>query len=347
MCVSLTAGCESVRMESSDRQGLLTTDSQQHDAIAASRIMDRVRVPRRTIIVEPVLFFFALLNFPFLSLVSQYTLKLFREEFAGPNATAHHMSRNECEHLNHSSEKYHIEKEIQSHAAYFGLLLNAVRSVPALFMTLLLGSYSDQKGRKFVLYVSLTGLSLNVGTFVLVAGLALPKWVLLFGAFAEGMCGSMMAVILGCMSYVADITTHENRAFRITAAELCLFFPIIISSLGLGELINLLGFFWPFVIVLGGALLNIIYIILFVPETIIINPEAKFLDFTHLKTSVQIFSKDNGTGRRPRLQILLLATFFAMTGSFSSLSLTVLYVSDVPLCWDSVIIGERLQLSYL
>ena len=333
-------------MENTDRRGLLASDSEDDTRGKTECEKARIRIPKRKYIVEPVLFFFALLNFPFLSLVSQYTLRLFQEELGGENATEHHMNRSECEHMNRSSKGYLLQKEIQSHAAYFQLMLNIVRSVPALFVSLFLGSYSDQKGRKLILYISLSGLSLNISSYVLVSALGLPKWVLFFGAFAEGMCGSMMGVILGCLSYVADVTTHKDRAFRITIAELCIFFPIILSSLGLGIIIKKLGFMWPFVIVLGGALLDMVYIMFFVPETIIKNPEAKFLDFSHIKTSVRIFTRDNGSGRRPKLQIILMATFFAMVATMSAFGLTVLYVSDVPLCWDSVLIGAILQLFF-
>ena len=330
-------------MESADHQGLLAADSEDVPG-KNTKENSRIRIPKRKIVVEPVLFFFALLNFPFLSLVSQFTIKLFSDELTGGNATGQGLNHSECEHINHSSTIYILEKEVQSHATYFQLLLNVARGIPAFFVSLLLGSYSDQKGRKYILYISLTGLSLNISSYVLVAAFSLPKWVLFFGAFAEGTCGSMMGVILGCLSYVADITTHENRAFRIIIAELCIFFPIIVSSLGLGVLIKKLGFLWPFVMVLSGALLNIVYIIFFVPETVIPNPEAKFFDFGHIKKSVQIFIKDNGTGRRPKLQVLLLATFFAMVATMSSFSLTTLYVQDIPLCWDSVLIGMKFAL---
>ncbi len=66
---------------------------------------------------------------------------------------------------------------------------------------------------------------------------------------------------------------------------------------------------------------------------------ARFFDLTLIKQTVALFTVDDGKNRRPRLWLLLITNFSAFVAVMGNFGIYVYYVSDFPLCWDSVLLG--------
>ncbi|ELU02912.1 hypothetical protein CAPTEDRAFT_44150, partial [Capitella teleta] len=293
----------------------------------------------RTIIVEPVMIMLMVFGYP-LSLLGQlFIVEKITEELTGQNTVnvSVNSSVNQCE-ANKSDPEYILQDAIQKESAFFMAMSSLVSGVPALFVTLFLGNYSDKVGRKFAILPPLVGTIAKCISYLLVINFKGSIWWLLLGSFAEGCGGFYVVALMGCLSYIADITKPEDRLFRIAIVEMCTFFSGLLGPIGVGYIIQGLGYFWPFLIVIGGYLINMLYVVYFVPETIRKDPEARFLSVGHMKTTVFLFTRDNGSKRLWKMNVLIFS-FFISTVVTMEMGTTTLFQLNRPLCWDSIMIG--------
>lgn len=107
----------------------------------------------------------------------------------------------------------------------------------------------------------------------------------------------------------------------------------------------------PFWMVLILNLTTVFYVYLFVPETIVPDPGAKFLSLRHYKAVWWLLSSGGGAtdaaGRsavRTKLWLYLLSFFVVVVVHVGTFSLYVLYELSAPLCWSSSLIGYGLAL---
>ena len=175
------------------------------------------------------------------------------------------------------------------------------------------------------------------------------------GEFCEGASGGQLLVLTGTVSYIADVTTEEQRAWRMLLIELCGGFGGIIAEISLGFLISSYGFLASALLALSMYSTAFLYILIFIPETIQRAKNVKLFSVTHFKKSVLVLfkKKENGNGilrgytfRRYRLGVivLLMFTFFAVYGGEE---ITTYYIINPPLCFDSIYIGFYRAFDYI
>ena len=82
----------------------------------------------------------------------------------------------------------------------------------------------------------------------------------------------------------------------------------------------------------------LLYAIFFIPETVPYSSKAKFFSTKHLKKTVLLFTADDGTRRRWKLCVILLAFFLCSTVKVGD-SIDSLFEMNSPLCWTSDIVS--------
>lgn len=143
--------------------------------------------------------------------------------------------------------------------------LGAFYALLQLFSGPVLGTLSDQYGRKPILLLCLLGTSIAYALF----GLANSLGILFLAVLLDGLTGNNLTT---AYAYVADITTPENRSRGM---------GIVGAAFGLGVMAGpaLSGFLSSFGLAVPAltasliALLNVIYGFFFVPESL--SPEQR------------------------------------------------------------------------
>ena len=105
---------------------------------------------------------------------------------------------------------------MQTLSSQIGVVYNLLVSIPSLFVAPLWGPWTDKGGkRKPALLVAIIGAGLEMATVLLVMYLDLSLYFLYVSAAISGFSGFAVVLMVGATSYIADISTKEERAFRI------------------------------------------------------------------------------------------------------------------------------------
>ena len=325
-----------------DPENAVTTSDvikKEDDVDKASGSDDDVtlRQPGRTIVVEPLIVMLAGGYYP-LMLVSQlynyawFTDQLAREKGFDPSNIS---SDHSCS-VNKSSPDYIFTQEVQQATSYFGIWTNLASAVPAILATLFLSNYSDRAGRKFALVPPVLGGLLYGCVLLLIVVFKLSPWFSLIGMVCEGFGGSFKLLFVGIYAYIADTTTPEKRRFRITLVDILMMASAMTGPVAFGYWIKKSGFIWPSLFTVASKVICLIYVVFFIPETVVAKRRPRLFSLRTVRTGMQVFTKTGD--RRWQLLCLFLAFFFTVL-AYQGMNVDTLFELNSPLCWDSVMMG--------
>lgn len=205
-------------------------------------------------------------------------------------------------------------------------LLTSVYAVCVFFAAPALGALSDRYGRRPILLICLLGSTVGY----LIFGMGGALWVLFLGRIIDGITGGNISTLF---AYFADITPREQRTkyFGWISA---------IAGIGgaigptLGGLLAKFGYCVPMYFVALITFLNLIYGILYMPESLDKNNRLKNITFTRLNPFAQLINILS----MKSLRRLLISAFLlwipngALQGTFSEFTMDTFN-------WSPVIIG--------
>lgn len=217
--------------------------------------------------------------------------------------------------------------DINEASTYGGYLLTAF-AIAQFLCSPIIGSLSDQYGRRPVLLLSLFGFAVD---YLILAFAPTFGW-LIIGRIIAGIFGASFTV---ASAYIADISTEENRAKN---------FGMLGAAFGLGFIIGpLLGGFFgeigvrvPFYVAAGLAFANFLYGYFILPESLTIENRRKF-DWKRsnpIRTIQKIFSyKAIG---------YLLFTFFLLNLGVHAINSNWTYFTMYRFDWSESMVGLSL-----
>ncbi len=161
-------------------------------------------------------------------------------------------------------------------------LLTSVYAVCVFLAAPALGALSDRYGRRPILLICLLGSTVGY----LIFGMGGALWVLFLGRIIDGITGGNISTLF---AYFADITPREQRTkyFGWISA---------IAGIGgaigptLGGLLAKFGYSVPMYFVALITFLNLIYGILYMPESLDKNNRLKNITFTRLNPFAQLIN---------------------------------------------------------
>ncbi|XP_028406020.1 proton-coupled folate transporter-like [Dendronephthya gigantea] len=298
--------------------------------------------------VEPVVFCYAfgiLLHVP---MIQQYIFYRVGESRGLVTTRTEHHSNCDNHSAHDNPELRRIMKDIQSETSFILLATIITSTIPTLIMTLMLGSWSDNVGRRTVIAIAIFGSILESSLILIIICLKLPIYFLMLSSFVGGICGYFPTIILSVFSYIADITHTSQRAFRLGVLEAVAFISGMISHLSSGWWIAKTGYVSPYWLITSLHFCAFLYTIFILPESRQVDVKrfgAGLCQFQHIQSIIQLFQEPRN-GQRWKLVYLMTATACMMLSSTGFGCVFVLYALDFPLCFNSLLIGYYLATSF-
>ncbi|NXC42231.1 S46A3 protein, partial [Penelope pileata] len=299
---------------------------------------------RKVLLVEPVIFVY-MFAFSLMSPVVQQFIyrRLWEEEYNSTVISSSNVSH--CEQ-NKSSPTYVMQKEVQEKTSVFYMQLDLTGAIPSLIVAFIIVANGDRQGRKKSLALPSMGALIADIFLTVISYFSLSLSVLFVIAFISGLFGSMATFLGGGFAYIADLCHDEKqKTTRIAVVDLIIGAVSGLAGLSSGYFLREIGFTGTFVTASLLHLVNIIYIIFFLEDTISISDFQQQAPVSYKELLKETFSGvymlfKTAPSKKRVLIIVLLFTFMTyLFTAFGGSSLFTLYELDEPLCWNEVYIG--------
>ncbi|XP_063699924.1 probable peptidoglycan muropeptide transporter SLC46 [Culicoides brevitarsis] len=286
----------------------------------------------RKLILEPVvaILFFAI----FLSaqvITNHITYRACRSELGESEEICRQLERKDG-----GMSSKDLETRVQPFVATYQSYKVVIESLVPALMSLFVGAWSDKHGRKKVIFVAYSGFALQFLIFYLLGTISSAisySWYLL-ASLPIAVTGGNCILMSTLMSYMADISTAEQRAKRVASFQIGLIIGVFMGSGFSGLLNKTLGavnlFFVSFVVLLFGFL----YIFFRVPESIEVSSKHRASGLKDLFKTDMIKEMAHSAFRprknHDRLIVWLIIANFAITmfQQEGSQGLTFLYTRE-------------------
>ncbi|XP_030642876.1 proton-coupled folate transporter [Chanos chanos] len=304
---------------------------------------------RRLVTVEPVIFFYMTSTFIVTPAYQQLVItKVCNELFTDSEI---------CKNPEH----YTQDEEIQARSSYILLFYTAILSLVSIPPALLLGSWSDQAGRRSVMVMP-SLLSLLSGAVFITLDLVedMTVYWCLAAAALTGLSGGHVSVFLSCFSYLADVTAGSSsaRTLRMAMAESMIFVGGTVGFLLAGFLEQEYGLLYAFVAYCACHVLAVLYILLWLqdPRPVKLNrspslkaesekgaieepPRSRPFILQYAKLSLKAVFRRRPGQERLKLHFLILCTFINNLMAVGETSILLLYLMYEPREFTTVLFG--------
>ena len=209
-----------------ETSALIKAEREDPDADTNEHTQPETRKISRTITVEPLLVLYFIAFAPSVQLYEQYVYKQISERH---NFSVEKNDTSVC-YIDTNSTEYQREQMVQSQSSHWLMYFTVASIIPTTVVMVLIGPYTDQRGRKIAMYTPLIG---AIGKLILtttIVGLHLPFELILAGCVIDGLSGGIVAFVMACFAYVADITTATRRAIRIFLLEVAIGVGVVLSD---------------------------------------------------------------------------------------------------------------------
>ena len=290
----------------------------------------------------PVLFFYVFGGGMTMYIVPEYIQTTIKQSYQ----VNHTVSNSSCLKF---GNRHGINKIVQQESAKWNIYLSLATYIPAIFMSLILGSYSDVIGRKTLVVFTLCGMLIKITAVMIVIKLELRFVFLVIANLIEGCTGSFTTLLAVSFSYISDLTIPGNqRTLFIVLLEMVLALSFTTSSITVGYFIRSTGFFYPSAAGTFIAFIGVVIAAIGLPETLKrvrhLTENAEVEGTTKCRTLFQtltniwtLYIGQNSKTTIVKYMLLLSAFMFTCIPEFGSFD--TLYQLGSPFCWSPTRIG--------
>uniref|UniRef100_A0A2M4AAV7 Putative adenylate cyclase n=1 Tax=Anopheles triannulatus TaxID=58253 RepID=A0A2M4AAV7_9DIPT len=215
----------------------------------------------------------------------------------------------------------HEEEMVQHLVARMAGWKTVLQSALPCLLILFWGSWSDRHGRrKPCMLIPIVGEFLTaIGLILCTYFESVPMEVAgITEALFPALTGGWFTMFMGVFSYIADVTTTEERTLRIGIVNLCFSLGVPIGMAFSGILLKQIGFYGVFTISASLYLVAFFYGAFLVPEVNILNEKerlrasekrnllADFFDREHVMETFRVAFKIGQRQRRLRVIMLMI-----------------------------------------
>ena len=295
----------------------------------------------RRFLIGPVLFTYMAGYIMSYYIVTEYTNTHEQKKFFQDANLTEPKSANSTCNASSDSLEYKTERKASQSASDWIVYYSLAQGIPAVASNMILGSYTDALGRKFLLGVGILGTTVRMCISVVIIRY---EWGLIYFIIAcilEGCTGQFATVLQASLAYAADITKPgEQRVYGIIYIEIMLGASLTSASLVAGLLIHHFGYFVPVSVAAGLLIFSFILLLLLLPESFPVERRHKDKSaWTVMKNSVSFFIYNDAQNNRWKFQVLALGHFLCGISFLGRISTETLYQLSSPFCWTPDTVG--------
>ena len=252
------------------------------------------------------------------------------------------------------------ENHVQHISSTYIMIYKILINLPAVFLGLFCGAWSDKIGRKLPVMLPCVGTIFAVLFYMMGMLNNVPSLpFVLIGAIIRGAFGKSAIVTMALHSYITDLSTKEERTLRLSRLLAMNFFGFFAGSLIAGGLLEVASFDVVFLTVVFINSLCVLVSMLLMKESL---PDPNLIDpmhedpahkktknpfkVHHIKESLDVVAKSRKANTRFHILILFFTIILNQVCKSGEVDTTLLYVERSPLSWTKSMYDYLLALDY-
>ncbi|XP_071081263.1 lysosomal proton-coupled steroid conjugate and bile acid symporter SLC46A3-like [Haliotis cracherodii] len=218
----------------------------------------------------------------------------------------------------------------------------------AVLCNVILGTYSDFFGRKFLYVICMTGYVLRTIVTVIIIHWNLDLDYLFLATGLYGLCGGSWSFTLASCAYTADNTPpHQSRSLWMAVIETVTGLSAALTSLAVGYFIQATGYFYPSLTSALVNVLGILVVILFMEETCPRQQRSCITPLQGLRNMMSVYVFQGTRLKKGLIWLGLLIFLFSIINNSSGSNLDTLFEMNLPFCWSPEKMGLFNTITYL
>lgn len=300
---------------------------------------ERVNLIWRNFLLLPVIFgvMFSMVMVGFVQ--NEWTQHVLRKEYF-PNKTTEFSG---CQDSSSTNSSEQIDKQIdekyatvQRLTAKWQMIFTLSESIPIAITQLILPSYTDTYGRKFLLILATAAMALRVIGMCLTIYFEASFWFIVATCVLVGMSGSGFSLLSAAFSMVSDVTPGQKyRTVGIVVTEGTVMTSVVLSSFFSGFFTETIGLGYFYTTVITSCIVTVALLLtLIIPETLLKEKRVESQSVIKtLKRITDFYLSSSFKGKRTVYVLLLIGFGFATINGINRGSLEILYLLGQPFCW--------------
>ena len=245
------------------------------------------------------------------------------------------------ESVNKSSKAYKANTRAAEIASEYLVYFSLAQGLPAVVTNIILGSYTDAIGRKFLLGVGISGTAVRFILSSIVIYFKLDLLYVVGACLIEGFSGQYATTLQASLAYVSDITDpNKERIFGMALVMFMLGTSLTLASFSAGLLIQNFGYLVPMATSAALLIIAIILCTLILPESF---PKHKRVSSKSLRSvlwnSVSFLVVKDINNSRWKYRLLFLAHALCDFSFLGRIGTETIYQMATPFCWSANKVG--------
>lgn len=287
----------------------------------------------KEITVEPVLFLY---------MFGTYMQYVAFQDLVYNKVCSSKFDKHSCDNLYDPSNKDELDT-VQNESSAWILWSTIALSVPSIFSSAYIGSWSDRYSRKLPLILPPLGNVFGSLVYIIMSTFQnAPISLIILSSFLSGVLGGFVSCIMSVMAYISAITEKQERTVRIGVLESMSFlggtFGPFLGSL----LMRVGGHSYVFLTILTVNCFIIIYVIAVLDELQEEKLEqmgggnccTRVFTLHHMLQAFAVFCKPREGLQRLHLWLVSIAAVVIMVSIAGEMDVAYLFAKDKPLQWD-------------
>lgn len=328
-----------------EKTSIVNNDLSEFVNTAASEVIVKEKEPTvvswRRYLIGPVLAVYMFGYMMSYYTIVEYTNKTWLDKkLKDANITLNNSASSRCE-ANKSSPEFITEQDATSTASTYVVYYSLAQGIPAVVSNLILGSYTDAFGRKFLLGVGISGTTIRLILSMFIIYFKMDLLYFIGACVIEGCTGQYATMLQVCLAYTGDTTKPgKKRAIGMAYIMLMLGTSFSLASLCAGYLIQIFNFYVPFAVAAILLIFSFIAMVIFLPESLPVERRIKNKKLSSvLYNSVSFFISKDTQNNRWKYQLLLAAHGFCDFSFLGRVGTETIYQMSEPFCWSAEQVG--------
>lgn len=249
------------------------------------------------------------------------------------------------------------ERFIQESSASYIIAYKVLINLPAIVLGLFCGAWSDKIGRKLPVMLPCLGTIFAVLLYMLSILDGMPTIALvLLGAFLRGAFGKSAIITMALHSYIADLSTRDERTSRFGRLLAMNYFGYFVGSMAAGALLGIATFDIIFCVVIFIDCICVFTSLIFMKESLFYSvtedeqtqskKSKNPFKVEHIRESLNVLIKPREHGAHWHLLALFFTILLNQMSKSGEVDITLLFVERYPLRWEKQLYGYLLATDY-